>query len=334
MRARNVKTYEKRRNISDVKYKELIRFDKHSVQYLATLFLTETQETRGSALSEIKRMEIFLRYLADPGFQNGVGEDFGIHRTTVTKTFNYVLNKVISKADHWIKFPTNINEVNLAKEKWMRKFKIPSVIGALDCTHIEIKKPRMYGDCYINRKGFPSINVQMTCDADEKITSVDASWPGSTHDSRIWRRSIISNEISKYNGTACLLADSGYGITPWILTPFKLPPRTQEQVAFNKQHSKERVTIERIFGQLKMRFPILANVCRVKLDKVPKVIVACVVLHNIGKEINDIIDVDVYPDEECETEDFHNDFDAADVDLRRRGYEKREEVMALLLDRL
>nr|CAH7750834.1 unnamed protein product [Callosobruchus chinensis] len=34
--------------------------------------------------------------------------------------------------------------------------------------------------------GYHSINVQATCNADEWFTSVDASWPGSVHDSRIF----------------------------------------------------------------------------------------------------------------------------------------------------
>nr|CAI5818056.1 unnamed protein product [Callosobruchus analis]CAI5848716.1 unnamed protein product [Callosobruchus analis] len=39
----------------------------------------------------------------------------------------------------------------------------------------------------INRKGFAGINVQATCNAQEKLTGVDVQCPGSTHDSRIWK---------------------------------------------------------------------------------------------------------------------------------------------------
>lgn len=61
---------------------------------------------------------------------------------------------------------------------------------------------------------------------------------------------------------------------------------------FNKIYSAERVMIERVFGQTKIRFPILANLCRVKLDKLPKIVVACAVLHNIAKYILDIFNID------------------------------------------
>ncbi|KAG8256247.1 hypothetical protein J6590_072912 [Homalodisca vitripennis] len=48
-----------------------------------------------------------------------------------------------------------------------------------------------YGDEYINHKGKPTLNEQATCDASEKFTSVDLSWPGSVHDSRIWKTSHV-----------------------------------------------------------------------------------------------------------------------------------------------
>jgi hypothetical protein len=87
-------------------------------------------------------MEIFLRHIGDPRFQVGVGEDIGIHQTTVSNTFANVLNRIIEKADLWINFPRSAADIQLAKDSWLEKYTFPCAIGALDCTHIE----------YINRK--------------------------------------------------------------------------------------------------------------------------------------------------------------------------------------
>ncbi|KAG8334735.1 hypothetical protein J6590_083761 [Homalodisca vitripennis] len=46
-------------------------------------------------------------------------------------------------------------------------FDLPTVVGALNCTHFEIKKATNFGDEYINRKGF----VQATCDEQERFTN-------------------------------------------------------------------------------------------------------------------------------------------------------------------
>lgn len=266
MHVRKQKEYAVRRETRNCK--ELLRFESESVDFLAAEFLNET-DTRGGALSRRKQMEIFLRFVADPGFQSGIAEDVGVHRSTACKTISYVMDRIIDKSHKWIHFPATAAEVNEAKVLWQRHFRLPNVIGALDCTHVKITKPKLHGDEYINRKGHVTINVQGTCDALERFTSVGAEWPGSVHDARIWRRSPVRGIMSRFDGGACLLGDSGYGISPWLITPFK-PPANAAERNFNLCHSRERVIIERCFGQLKKRFPILGNCVRVSLKKVPK----------------------------------------------------------------
>lgn len=325
MQLREVKHYRERKAVSPSKCKQLIRFESDSVDFLCNQFIQDRDESRGGALSSRMRMELFLRYVSDPGFQSGVAEDFGIHRTTVGKNFTYVMDNIFTKAHNWIRFPRTPVDINGAKLLWQTRFKIPTVIGAVDCTHIEIQKPHQFGDEYVNRKGYSSLNVQMTCDAAEKITSVDAQWPGSVHDSRIWKLSSVCRLISEFNGSACLLGDSGYGIAPWMITPFKNPTTTAE-MKFNTLHSKERVIIERIFGQLKKRFPILGNVVRIPSEKIPKLIVCCAVLHNVAKHLNDSF--------ECELPVTDNpDYVEPEVNegnIKERGELKRSQLLQSL----
>lgn len=69
-----------------------------------------------------------------------------VHHTTVCKNFNDVLDSIVEKSQNWIKFSRTIQEVNVAKLLWQALFNLPTVIGALDCTHIKIKKPTVFGD--------------------------------------------------------------------------------------------------------------------------------------------------------------------------------------------
>lgn len=283
---RNRKNYRKRRSISPSKSKLLLRFESESVDYISDYFLPEKDESRGGALASRQKMEIFLRYVSDTGFQTGIGEDFGVHHTTVCKTISEVADCILEKAHHWIKFPSNLDVTEEARIKWSNRFQIPTVIGAVDCTHAQIKKSPEFVDDFINRKGFASINVQVTCDVNELITSVDAQWPGSVHDSRIGKQSSVYENVARFRGNFCLLGDSGYGIAPWLLTPFKNPQNRIGEL-FNITHSKERVVIERVFGQVKQKFPILGHKVKTSLSKVPKIIVCCAVLHNISKHLRD-----------------------------------------------
>ena len=50
---------------------------------------------------------------------------------------------------------------------------------------------------------------------------------------------------------------------------------------------RERVIVERVIGQWKRRFPILAHLTRLKQNGTPTVILATAILHNIAKLLND-----------------------------------------------
>ena len=115
--------------------------------------------------------------------------------------------------------------------------------------------------------------MQATCAFDETFSSVDCSWPGSVHDARIWRNSDSFRVMRENESNCLLLGDEGYGLAPWLMTPYR-NPSTPEQISFNRLHKKERVIIERCFGQVKQRFPILQSKIRLATDKTPTVVVS------------------------------------------------------------
>ena len=328
---RGAKQCRERRDNFVHSYKSLFRFEKESVSFLADNFLgPETNETRGGALTQKRRMEIFLRYCADPGFQLGVGEDLGVERSTVCKTFASVVDKIHDKAQEWITFPRTELEVTQAKELWQERYRFPQCIGAIDCTHVRIQKPvqALHPDEYVNRKGWHSYNIQATCNGKGEITSVDASWPGSVHDSRIFRNSFLPMVLQ--GTSAVILGDSGYGIAPYLMVPYPNPV-THEARSFNSLLSRERVLIEQVFGEIKKRFPIVGNVVRVKTQKVPRLFIACCVLHNVSKFLKDdsIEENDQDPDGDDAGDDEERE-DAADVNVRRAGQRKRDQLSRIV----
>ncbi|CAH2007108.1 unnamed protein product [Acanthoscelides obtectus] len=307
----------------------ILRFSRENVSYLANIFLPEVNETRGGALTHIQQMEVFLRRLGDPGFQLGVGLDVGIHQTTVSKIIDKVSREICSKKNQWVKFPATGAMFNRAKDEWAAHNTIPHVIGAIDCTHVKIIKPYVHGDEYINRKGVSTINVQATCNSREMFTSVDASWSGSVHDSRIWYNSPIYPIMYNNQKRVCLLGDSGYGVTPWMLTPFK-DPITNIQKYFNRIHARERVIIERCFGQLKTRFPMLNYTIRLKTDRTCRYIMCAFILHNCAKFLND-------PDEHFDEMNIEEEAVMPELyaepnngEVRRRGIQFRNEIATLM----
>nr|CAI5826498.1 unnamed protein product [Callosobruchus analis] len=89
------------------------------------------------------------------------------------------MEKVLQNAHLYIKFPSTSDEIGEAQHLWQQEYMFPAAIGVLDCTHVRISKPPQFGYeyIYIYRKCFASINVQATCNAQEKFSSVDVQWP-------------------------------------------------------------------------------------------------------------------------------------------------------------
>ncbi|KAK9737197.1 hypothetical protein QE152_g10902 [Popillia japonica] len=108
----------KRRKVTDNRdYKVLYRFTKENVEWITHYFYGDDNlDTTGGAVSNEIKMKCFLRYVGDPGFQSRIGEDLGIHQSTVSKIIIEVSNKIYERTNEWLKFPqTNNEELGNAK---------------------------------------------------------------------------------------------------------------------------------------------------------------------------------------------------------------------------
>lgn len=138
------------------------------------------------------------------------------------------------------------------------------------------------------------------------FTNVVARWPGSTHDSYLFRSSSIcsyleNNHRSLDNGI--LLGDSGYACSPFLTTPYN-NPRNAAQEAYNAAHTKTRVEIEKTFGRWKRRFHVLHSEIRMTPEKACLITGACAVLHNIAVLMKEPME-DGEEIEEVEVEPFN-----------------------------
>lgn len=89
-------------------------------------------------------------------------KDVEVHFSTVCKTKHFVMDQIIEKSPAWIQFPSTARQINGTKILRQSHFKLPTVIGAMECTpsEITIVTSLCYGDEYVNRKGYTSIKVQ------------------------------------------------------------------------------------------------------------------------------------------------------------------------------
>jgi hypothetical protein len=84
-----------------------------------------------------------------------------------------------------------------------------------------------------------------------------------------------------------VLGDGGYPNKSYLFTPL-LNPLTPPEQHYNESHIRTRNCIERCFGVLKRRFPVLAYGCRLKIETTMTIIVATAVLHNLALSMDDV----------------------------------------------
>ena len=163
---------------------------------------------------------------------------------------------------------------------------MPEILGLIDGTLIEIIRPSLAEASYFCRKGWHAINCQMVTNANYEFISLRVKDGGRSHDSTIFLSSILCEEFRRGLHNGRLIGDSGYRLLAFLLTLYRNPTEDW-QVAYNRALLRTRVIVEQAFGILKRRFACLSIPLRLKPDRACKVIVTCVILHNIARRISE-----------------------------------------------
>ncbi|XP_036322314.1 putative nuclease HARBI1 [Rhagoletis pomonella] len=157
--------------------------------------------------------------------------------------------------------------------------------GCIDGMHIRIDPPSKGKDDYIDRKGITSICLQAVCNENKKFLNIFVGYPGSCHDSWVFKNSTLYNKLPSYCKDYYLLGDSAYPCNKYLITPYKDNGHlTNANKLFNIKLSSGRIAIEHSFRILKQRFRQLYH-CKLRgMKKLCHFVRACCVLHNIADE--------------------------------------------------
>ncbi len=268
---------------SDAELLRQYRFDGNHIRMIADLLRNslEHKDGRGGALTLIQQACVALKFFASGAFQVNIAEmQFNIHESTVSRTVKNVSFALAHQMNQHIYFPSGAAAAANTATFYSR-CKFPNIIGAVDGTQIPIQQPSIDGFAYFNRKQFYAINVQAVAAADGTFCDVVAKYPGSVHDSRIFKESRLCTRLEMGQLNGVLLGDSGYTLSNFMLTPYPVGTTNVERT-YQRLHGKGRVVVERAFGILKRRFPCLKLDLRVNLDRIPAVIASCFILHNLA----------------------------------------------------
>ncbi len=239
---------------------------------------------RNKALSPEQQIRLAVRYLATGAQFSVLSDAHGVHKSTVCRA----VKRVVAAINEFVlpdvvKWPTDRADIRSIIDAFHREKGMPSVIGCVDGTHVNIRRPYEHENQFVNRHGNHSLNVMVVCGPNLKFYYQSARWPGSVNDSRVWRNSNLAERLqSGWNliPGGIILADSGYPNLNHLITPL-LHCRTQQEERFNRAHTGTRRLVECAIGVLKQRFQCLQKTIQMSPVDAAKVVQACIALHNI-----------------------------------------------------
>ncbi|CAL5341772.1 unnamed protein product [Camellia sinensis] len=193
-------------------------------------------------------------------------------------------------------------------------------VGAIDGTHIAIVAQEADQMPYRGRKVNTTQNVMAVCSFDMKFTFVYTSWEGRAHDSGIFLEALTTSsaDFPRLTPNKYYLVDARYTNMPGYVAPYRVQKYHLQEFnrrhryhgpkeLFNHRHSSLRNVIERTFGELKQRFPLLKHMPRDDMVHKGPIVVACCVLHNWRRAVQE-------QDEFFDTEESSEENEADDED--------------------
>ncbi|KAL7383029.1 hypothetical protein ABVT39_003613 [Epinephelus coioides] len=227
---------------------------------------------------------VTLYWLAHGLSYSVVSRAFYVPKSTVCRLVHTGVRKIAALRHEVIHQPTAgaLNEVGQTFVRLANSPVFARCVGSINGCHVCIKTPPgPGGQDYLNRKLFPSIQLQAVYDGKGVFISTFVGYPGSVHNTRVLKNSRLYTAALYPPPGYFIVGDGGY---PCIeqpvatITPYGEPVQGRGQSRFNHHHSKARSIIEWAFGMLKTRWrSLFFKALEVNHTFVPLV----KVLHNI-----------------------------------------------------
>lgn len=181
--------------LQNFNFKECFRLNQIQVDFLLNKVgdKIEHNTQRSHALSAENQLLLCLHWLGNGCQYHGVAAMHGVAKSTVCRTIHRVVDIIIDVLfQNTVRWPDDVSGI---AEKFFMMGGFPCVCGCVDGTIIKIDAPTLHEEGYVDRNGNHSLNVMMICGPDYTFYSVNASWPGSVHDSRVLRNSAVSQRF-------------------------------------------------------------------------------------------------------------------------------------------
>jgi DDE superfamily endonuclease len=305
---------------NESRFRDVTRMDKETFRRLVQLLVDDggLATSRGTcwlkdmsiSISPGEKTMIFIYVLCGHCNRN-TQERWQHSGATISRIIHEVASSILKCKDTFIT-QASANDQLHGRIRDDRKFReFSGCLGALDGVHIPAVVKQELIESFRNRKKFVSQNVLGVCDFDMLFTYCLAGWEGSAHDGRVFADAAVKG-LSLPPGRY-YLGDAGYALSTHVLTPYRGVryhlkewsrhgdrPQNKEEL-FNLRHSSLRNVIERTFGVIKKRFPILTKMNSFPFPFQVDLVRCAFMLHNFIRREQGHLDIfDEVSDEDTE----------------------------------
>jgi hypothetical protein len=181
-----------------------------------------------------------------------------------------------------------------------RMHNLPGMAGSLDCMHWVWKNcPKGWHGSFNGKEGVPTVVLEAVASQDCWIWHSFFGTAGANNDITVLERSPLFEEFfagtspvvdykltdaGPWRKTAYFLTDGIYPEQAFLVKAYK-QPFTKQEKSFTKAQEAARKDVERAFGILQRRFQTLTKGAEWwSVDTMKSVMLACIILHNMGIE--------------------------------------------------
>ena len=134
-----------------------------------------------------------IRYLATGESYTSLSCQVRVGRSTLLPEVWRAIQDEFTR--EYLKCPATQDEWKELEREFSIGWNVPHALGALDGTHVTLKKPKNTGALYHNYKGFFSIAMLAVVDGQYNFRWLDAGTVGSCSDAQIFNASQLKTRI-------------------------------------------------------------------------------------------------------------------------------------------
>uniref|UniRef100_A0A667WK21 DDE Tnp4 domain-containing protein n=1 Tax=Myripristis murdjan TaxID=586833 RepID=A0A667WK21_9TELE len=256
--------------------------------------ITKTHTKLRRAITAKERLALTLRFLATGESFSSLSFQFRIGESTVSMIVSQTCEALHrTLCDEYLKEWLDI------AEEFLQKWQFPHCLGAIDGKHITIQPPAHSGSTFRNYKGRFSVVLMAVVDASYQFKYVSVGAQGRASDAGVFAESDFKQALdrnllsipaakllpgSDMEAPFVFLGDDAYPLRSDLMKPFSFRQMDHAQRVFNYRLSRGRRVVENGFGILANRWRVFLSTIMLNPDKVQKVVLACVCLHNYLNE--------------------------------------------------